>query len=300
MLRDETILITGPTSQVAFPIARELAKHNRVYGLARFSKATDRERVEKLGVTPLAVDLAKDSLDTLPEDVSLVLHFAVVKTGDFDYDLEANVEGTGRLYSRCRGARAFLHCSSAAVYEPAQGRAHPESDPLGDSHRSMFPTYSIAKIASESMARYAAREWNVPTTIMRLNVPYGDNGGWPWYHLMMMKSGVEIPIHPAGPNRFNMLHEDDYLAQIPKLVEIASVPATTLNWGGEVSSIEEWCAYLGELTGLEPRLVKNESATSSNELDLSRMHELIGPATTPWRDGIRRLVEARNPELLKG
>jgi hypothetical protein len=30
------------------------------------------------------------------------------------------------------------------------------------------------------------------------------------------------------------------------------------------------------------------------------MHELIGPATTPWRDGIRRLVEARNPELLKG
>jgi len=29
------------------------------------------------------------------------------------------------------------------------------------------------------------------------------------------------------------------------------------------------------------------------------MHELIGPARVPWRDGIRRMVQARAPELLQ-
>ena len=96
----------------------------------------------------------------------------------------------------------------------------------------MLPTYSICKIAAETVARFAAREWRIPTIIARLSVPYGDNGGWPWFHLMMMKGGVEIPVHPDGPNLFNPIHEDDYVAQIPRLLELASVPATVVNWGG--------------------------------------------------------------------
>jgi hypothetical protein len=30
------------------------------------------------------------------------------------------------------------------------------------------------------------------------------------------------------------------------------------------------------------------------------MHELIGETTVSWRDGLRRMVAARHPELLKG
>jgi hypothetical protein len=30
------------------------------------------------------------------------------------------------------------------------------------------------------------------------------------------------------------------------------------------------------------------------------MHELLGETRVRWKDGLRRLVEARNPELLKG
>ena len=43
-------------------------------------------------------------------------------------------------------------------------------------------TYSIAKIAAEAVARYGARRFELPTTIARLTVPYGDNGGWPAIH----------------------------------------------------------------------------------------------------------------------
>jgi UDP-glucuronate 4-epimerase len=288
MLEHKKILITGPASQVAYPLARELAAKNQVFGLARFGTQADRDRVDALGVTTIQADLASGDFEALPRDFDYVLHFAVVKTGDFDYDLAANVEGTGLLMSHCRDAKAFLHCSSGAVYQyPAPKPGHPleESDPLGDNHRGMMPTYSICKIASEAMARFCARQWNLPTTIARFSVPYGDNGGWPWYHLLMMKNGAPIPLHPDGPNAFNPIHEDDYIRQIPRLLEIATVPATIINWGGdEVVSIEEWCAYLGELTGLKPSFTASDQSIPSLVLDAALSREKLGATRVSWRD----------------
>ena len=301
-LHGEKILITGPTSQVALPVVRELSKNNEVWGLARFRRAEDRERVEALGARTVAVDLASDDFDGVPNDFDVVLHFAVVKSGDFDYDLQANAEGVGRLMAhlgRGRSPRAFLHCSSAGVYQYAGHEKLSETAPLGDNHRAMLPTYSICKISAEAVARFAAREWQIPTVIARFSVPYGDNGGWPWFHLMMMNAGTPIPAHPDKPNLFNPIHEDDYIAQIPRLLELASVPASSVNWGGAQSSIEEWCGILGELTGLEPSFRYTDQTIGSVTLDLARMHETLGEAKVSIREGLRRMVEARNPELLK-
>lgn len=150
------------------------------------------------------------------------------------------------------------------------------------------------------MVRFAARHWELPTSIARMSVPYGGGGGWPWFHLMMMKAGQSIDVHPESPNLYNPIHEDDYIAQVPRLLEIADVPATVVNWGGsDAVSVEEWCGYLGELTGLEARLQASERALGSLTMDLTRMHQLVGRTRVDWRDGIRRLVEARNPELLR-
>jgi nucleoside-diphosphate-sugar epimerase len=273
---------------------------NEVHGLARFSKPADREQMEALGVRCHAVDLASDSLDSLPEDFAVVLHFAVVKSGDWAYDLAANVDGTGRLMARCRNARAFLHCSSAAVYAEGSDRPVAEDAALGDNHRAFLPTYSICKIASESVARFAASQWNIPTVIARLSVPYGDNGGWPWYHLLMMKSGAPIPVHVNSPSIFDPIHEDDYIAQIPRLLEIASVPARVINWGGSCPvSIEEWCEHMGSLTGLTPKFHETADTLRGLPLDLSQMHESVGETKVDWRDGIRRMIAARAPDLLR-
>jgi nucleoside-diphosphate-sugar epimerase len=268
--------------------------------MARFGRAGDRERIEAVGVHPLCVDLADGSLEEVPRDYDYVLNFAVVKSGDFGYDLAANAEGVGRLMSHCRDAEGFLHCSSGAVYQYAGQQPLQESDPLGDNHRLLFPTYSISKIAAEAVVRFAARQWELPTSIARMSVPYGDGGGWPWFHLMMMNAGQPIAVHPDGPNLYNPIHEEDYIAHLPRLLEIASVPATTVNWGGsEAVSIEQWCEYLGELTGLEARFEASTQALGSLSMDLTRMHQLLGRTRVHWRDGMRRLVEARNPELLR-
>jgi nucleoside-diphosphate-sugar epimerase len=202
--------------------------------------------------------------------------------------------------AHCKTARAFLHCSTAGVYADSGQQPLREMDPLGDNHRVMMPTYSLCKIAAEAVVRTSARLWHLPTTIARFSVPYGDNGGWPWFHLMMMKAGAAVPVHTDAPSRYNLIHEDDYIAMIPGMLANASIPATTINWGGsEATSIEEWCAYLGELTGLEPKLDPTNDTLRSVTLDPTRMHELVGRTKVSWKDGIRRMVEARNPELLR-
>ena len=295
------ILITGPTGQVAEPVVAAFAQIADVYGLARFSKAEDRQRIESLGATCLQADLADpDSLQGLPDDFDYVLNFAVVKTDDFDYDLAANGEGVGRLMLHCRKARAFLHFSSTAVYQYAGHDPRREDSPLGDNHRVMFPTYSISKIAAETVCRFVAHQFAIPTTIARLSVPYGDNGGWMYYHLLMMQGKVPIDLHPEGPNFYNLLHVDDYLEKIPRLLAAATSEVTTVNFGGsEKTSIEEWCAYLQELTGLEPIFKENPQAFGSLCIDTTRMHELIGRTAVDWKAGIRRQVEVLAPDLIK-
>jgi nucleoside-diphosphate-sugar epimerase len=301
-LEGSKILLTGPTSQVALPVALDLAKSNDVWGIARFSDQPARERLDAAGVTCVPTDLATSDFADLPDDFDYVLNFAVAKGGDDDWDRDfaANAESVGLLMAHCRTATAFLHCSSTAVYQH-QGPDHPlrETDPLGDNHRVMFPTYSLAKIAAEVVARTAAREHRVPTTIARLNVPYGDNGGWPGWHLLFMQSGSPITLHPQRPNRFNPIHEDDIVATIPALLAAARVPATIVNWGGEPSSIEEWCTILGELTGLEPHFEESPNTLGAVTIDRTRLLDLAPAPTVPLRDGLRRLVAARHPDLLR-
>ena len=302
MLKGEKIVVTGATGQVGFPVAVALAKDNEVVAPARFSDPKARERLETAGVRCVTADLGAGQLDEIPSDPTYVLHFAVSKTNDWDADLAANAEGVGLLMAHSKQAKAFLHCSTTGVYHDTGGGPYKEDDPLGDNHRvsPFLQTYSISKIAAEAAVRLSARLWDLPTTITRLNVPYGDNGGWPAIMLMLAQMGMATEVHGNGPANYNPIHEDDIVAMVPKLLEIASVPATTVNWGGEdVVSIQEWCAYITELTGVEIPLEVGPTAMPSVVADLTRQHALVGKAEVAWKDGIRRMLEVRHPELLK-
>jgi nucleoside-diphosphate-sugar epimerase len=297
-LRGEKILFTGPTGQVGKPLALALAAQNEVWGLARFKDDTARAELESAGVRCVPRNLATDDLDGLPDDFTYVLNFSVVKSGRWDRDIAANAEAVGPLMYHCRRARAYLHCSSTAVYQADGHRRLAETDPLGDNHRVLMPTYSITKIAAEAVARSGARQWGLPTTIARLNVPYGDNGGWPLFHLEMILAGQPIAVHTNAPSVFNPIHEADMVAMVPRLLAVAGVPATIVNWAGrDAVSIEEWSAYLGDLVGRQPRFEHTDLALESVTTDNTRLHELVGETTVHWRDGMRAMVAARHPEL---
>jgi nucleoside-diphosphate-sugar epimerase len=293
-LRDARILVTGATGQVAFPVALGLAAENHVIAVARFRDPARRDRLVAAGVECISVDLAHDAFDDVPSDVDYVCNFAVVKSNKWEVDLAGNAEAAGLLMAHCRTARAFLHCSSTGVYEAADGSPQRETDPLGDNHRVMMPTYSISKIAAEAVVRTTCRIFEVPTTIARLNVPYGDRGGWPAFHLALMLAGRPVPVHPDGPSRFNPIHEDDILATLPAMLAAATVPATIVNWGGdEETSIEDWCEYMGELVGVEARFERTTATIGGIPTDNTKRLALTGPTAVGWKDGMRRMVEAQ-------
>lgn len=287
-------MITGATSTVGEPVAKALARDHEVFGLARFGNLKTRARLEAAGVQCMTFDLSSGDYAALPDDVDHVVHFAIANSNDWDADITANAEAVGLLMQRYSTASSFLLCSSTAVYEDAGASPRLESSPLGDNHRHLMETYSIVKVATEAVARTMARTEGLPTTIARLNVPYGDRCGLPSFHLAMLQGGMAIEVNPDRPNVFNPIHLDDIIRMVPLLLGVASVPATIVNWGGEDTvSVEEWCAELGELTGLPVAFTENPSMVGSLVPDLTRMHELVGPTTVPWRDGLRRLVEAQ-------
>ncbi len=301
-LEGATIVVTGVTGQVAEPVALALARANHVVGAARFRDQAARDRLEAGGVRCVPIDLVAGDVGGLPADAEYVLNFAVAKSNDWEADLDANVGGLALLAEHHRAARGFLHCSTTAVYKPMGHHVFAEGDPLGDNH-AVWPflrTYSIGKIAAEATARWAARRFGLPTVIARLSVPYGNRGGWPAVHLEMLRNGSAIPVHSDAPSVYHPIHEDDIVAMVPRLLAVAAVPATVVNWGGdEAVSIEDWCGELAALTGLEARFEPTDQTIDSVQIDLTKMHELVGGTTVDWRAGLRRMVEARHPELLR-
>jgi nucleoside-diphosphate-sugar epimerase len=301
-LEGKKILVTGPTGQVGFVVAKAFAKTNEVWGAARFSDEKKKASLEEAGVKCLTADFEKGDFSALPTDFDYVLHFGVFRAAgdDFDLDFRNNAEGTGLLMSHCRKAKGFLACSTTGVYQSVGRNLLKETSELGDNHRVMMTTYSITKIATEAVVRYAAREFNLPTIITRLCVPYGDNGGWPYYHLLAMKHGAAIALHPDKPSMYSLIHEDDIVATIPALLNAASVPANIVNWGGnETIAIEEWTAYLGELTGITPKLDYTAAgALESVMVDDTKLRSIAGPLKMHWKDGFRRMVAAKHPDWL--
>ena len=65
--------------------------------------------------------------------------------------------------------------------------------------------------------------------------------------------------------------------------------------------MEEMIAYIESLTGLSMTVESRELATwQMTVLDNTRRKDMAGPCKVSWKDGIRRALETRYPDLLKG
>jgi nucleoside-diphosphate-sugar epimerase len=299
VLEGKKILVTGPAGQIAFPLASMLAQSNEVWGIARFTDPGSREKVESVGVRAHPGDLATGEFAGLPDDFDFVLHLATYRSGGLDYDqaLRVNAEGTQLLLEHCRSSAGVLVMSTSEVYKPQADPHHryAESDPLGDSNSLIDPTYSVSKISQEAVARACARAYDMPVIVARMNASYGDNGGLLAYHLDWILSGKPVMVK-WDPAMYSPIHEDDIFGQTAALLSAASVPATIVNWAGdEPVAAQEWCAYMGELTGVAPQITVREVPGGIRGVvnDISRRSSITGPCQVPWRKGVERLVEHR-------
>ncbi|HEY8526279.1 MAG TPA: NAD(P)-dependent oxidoreductase [Acidimicrobiales bacterium] len=303
MLSDEKVLITGPAGRIAFGLAKTLAADNEVWGIARFQDAAARAEVEALGVTTRAVDLADGDFGDLPSDFTYLLHVAADFGEDYERGLRVNAEGTGLLLAHCRRAKAALVMSTVTVYRPHPDPWHAfrEDDPLGDAGLPSPRPYSITKIAEEAVARYCARHLELPITIARMGCAYGDRGGLPLWHLNAIAAGEPV-VARWDPLPYSPIHYDDINAQLEPLLDAASVPATIVNWCGDVPvTVQEWSAYFGELLGTEARVVTEvvPGASVGSVGDHTKRAALTGPCRVDWRDGFRDMAALHVPDRVK-
>jgi nucleoside-diphosphate-sugar epimerase len=303
MLSGEKVLITGPAGRIAFGVAKSLARDNEVWGIARFANPAARAEVTALGVTTRVVDLAEGDFSGLPSDFTYLLHIAADFGEDYDRGLRVNAEGTGLLLSHCRTAKAALVMSTVTVYKPHPDPCHPfrEDDPLGDAGLPTPQPYSIVKIAEEAVARYCAREFDLPITIARMGSAYGDRGGLPLWHLQAIAEGRPV-VARWDPLPYSPIHYDDINAQIPALLEAATVPATIVNFAGDSAvSVQQWCDYFATLLGVEAEVHVQPIAGASvgSVGDHTKRISITGPCTVDWRHGFRAMAGLYYPDRVE-
>ncbi|TGD73415.1 NAD(P)-dependent oxidoreductase [Mangrovimicrobium sediminis] len=296
MLKNEKILVTGVTGKIAFPIARALAADNEVWGVARLRDPADSARLQAAGIRPLPLDFASGDFSALPGDFSYVFHAAVDPgLGAWRDCVRTNAHNSGQLLHHCRAAKGFVYCSTGSIYGYQGQRPLREDDPPGVPDRA---NYSFSKIAGEAVCGWVAEQYAVPLCIIRICSTYGPLGGAPADRLQAILDGRPIRLYPGGPNNYNPIYEDDYVELGIRAMQCAATPPLTVNWSGsETVSIEDYCAYLGKLVGREPLFEYTEQTHTPLWPDTTLMHATLGETRVPWREGMRRMVEALHPEL---
>ena len=256
-------------------------------------------------MTARTADLADGDLGELPDDFTYLLHLAAdFSPEDYDRALRVNAEGTGLLLQHCRKAKAALVMSTVTVYKPHPDPWHAftEDDPLGDAMVPGQAPYSISKISEEAVARFCARAFDLPITIARMGSAYGEQGGLPLWHLQAIAAGEPVATR-WDPMPYSPIHDDDIAAQLEPLLDAATVPATIVNWCGDVAvTVQEWSAFFGELLGVDAEVAVTEvpGASVGSVGDPTKRIGITGPCRVDWRDGFRRMAEQFLPDRVKG
>ncbi len=295
MLDGEKVLITGATGKIAFPIARALAERNEVWGVARLRSPGDPEKLAGAGVKPVPLDVSTADFSSLPDDFTYVFHAAVDPGRDWRPAVRTNAHSSGNLLYHCRKAKGFVYCSTGSIYEYQGRRPLTEADGPGiHTHAS----YSFSKVAGEAVCTWVAEQFDIALTIIRICSTYGPLGGAPADRLELLLQGQPIKVHPDQPNNYNPIYEDDYVELGIRALEVAPTPPLVVNWAGsETVSLEDYCTYMGQLVGVEPIFEVTSEAITPLWPDVTYMHEALGRTKVHWRDGFRRMVKARHPEL---
>lgn len=293
-LTGRKILVTGASGLVAFPVAAELAKTNEVYAVARFSDPEQKRMLEQAGARPIAFDLADPDLSPLPTSVDIVVNYAVLPPTHKDA-YEVNAGTTGRLARRYRDCEAFVHGSTGSLYAYQGERPLREDDAYG--LHSSAENYAASKIAAEYLLKQVSEDYGLATTIVRIFSFYGPRGGGVTQRVDQVARGEPVSVYPGVRNVHTPLYEDDYVEKTIQAAGIAKIGAEIVNVGGtEAVTTQEYCQIAGEILGQEPVFVENSKAWPI-WADTTKMVELMGPNRVSVREGVRRVIEAREQRL---
>ncbi len=302
VMEGKTIMVTGASGNMGEATATLLAKHNKIYGVARFSDPASRQRLEAAGVKCVKKDIGFEPLDDLPNDVQYILNLGAA-TGeaekDLQYTMKVNAYAIGRLMRRYPKLKGFVTTSSGMVYK-YQPRPIKETDQLGveeDERRN----YSVSKIAGEAITVFASEQFGIPAMVFRIFQTYSAKGGPVVTRVHLVAEGKDVPVYPNDPCPTAPLFITDFVNFCEvALGKAGTVPATIVNVGGtQYIKFKEYVEIIGRMMGVKPKFLETTSAHKAFCPDTTLLQKLLGKCQVSPEEGIRRVVQYHYPDRLK-
>jgi nucleoside-diphosphate-sugar epimerase len=255
------------------------------------------------------LDLRRDPLDAITNDVDVVFHLAAMaglpkSWTEFDLYESCNITATQRLVDsavKSQRQRRFIYASTSSVY----GRFATGDEALPT--RPISP-YGVTKLAAEQLCRAHAEEKGLPLTVLRYFSVYGprqrpDMGYHKFIHSLL--TGAPITVFGDG----QQVRGNTYISDCVEATVLAmqALPGETYNvGGGETASVWDIVRKLEVLTATRATIVEEPARPGdqrSTYADTGKLSRHLGwsprvglgeglTAQIAWQRGL--LMQARH------
>jgi UDP-glucose 4-epimerase len=238
----------------------------------------------------------------LDTDVDLIFYFSGI-TGtikgyeDYENYIDVNEKGVLHLLNRIRSGNArprVVFPSTRLVYKGVKGV------PLEEEADKEFKTiYALNKWFGENVLRQYAAYFNMPYTIFRICVPYGNllgnaySYGTVGFFLGKASSGDKINLYGTGDQKRSFTHVEDVCRQIFYALQQPESINEVYNIAGETYSLKQIADAIGNKYSVGVELVAwpeiDEKLESGDTIfDGTRIGKLV---TNPLQNSFGKWLE---------
>jgi nucleoside-diphosphate-sugar epimerase len=259
---DGDIMVLGVAGKMG-PTLAGLAKaalpDRRVIGVARFSDAGVKERLQARGVETINCDLLDETaINALPK-IPNIIFMAGRKFGaedDLSLTWAMNALVPALVAQAFRESR-ILAFSTGCVYPfvPVDGPGADETTPPNPPGE-----YAQSCVGRERMFEYFSRKFVTPGRLFRLN--YAIDMRYGVLHDIATKVLHGKPID-VSLGHVNFIWQGDASAQALRCLAHCDTPTSPINVSGhEILAVRDLAAKFGKLLGREPEIVGKEEPTA--------------------------------------
>jgi len=289
----------GPTLAIlARRALDETGSKARVIGVARFSDARVRKRLDDAGVETITADLLEaGALSALPSppNVIYLVGQKFGSTGNEPLTWAMNVYIPALVAQRYHES-LIVALSTGNVYPftPVGSGGPTEEDPVGP-----VGEYAQSCLGRERMFQYGSAQKGTPVALVRLNYAIDLRYG--------VLLDIATKVHAGRPidvsmGHVNVIWQGDANTAILRCLEYCASPPFILNLTGPQSlSVRELAAEFGRRFGREPLWAGTE-APNALLSNAGRYVKLLGPPSVPVErmiDWVAHWVEIGGPTLGK-
>lgn len=258
----------GPTLA---KLARNAAPQKRIIGVARFSEAGLRERLESWGIETISADLLDEAQVSALPKVKNVLYMAGRKFGSSDNQA---LTWAMNVHSPAIVASAFRESRLVAF---STGNIYPLVDVLHQGALETTPPgprgeYAQSCLGRERMFEYFSGEFGTPGRLFRLNYAIDLRYGVLHDLASRVKAGTPIDLSLMG--HVNVIWQGDANAQALRCLLHCTTPTSPINISGPETLSVRWLAQeLGARMDVKPKLVgvESQSAWLTNTAEAAKL-----------------------------